>query len=97
MATQTHHAHAYTRRLLSRLGLSFADDSQIRTFFEDSLPRDAFTYGWLHWLILDHSIQSCRKTPRCASCPIAAHCRHASIALTSGSSDSRSMKSTTEP
>lgn len=88
---------AYTRRLLGRLGYGFKDDGEIRSFVEEGLQRDARLFGYLHWLILDHSIQSCRKTPRCASCPIAAHCRHASIALTSGSSDSRSMKSTTEP
>lgn len=88
---------AYTRRLLGRLGYGFKDDREIRRFFEEGLPRDARLYGYLHWLILDHSIQSCRKTPSCASCPIAAHCSHASIALTSGSSDSKSKKSTTEP
>ena len=88
---------AYTRRLLGRLGYGFKDDSEIRRFFEEGLPRDARLYGYFHWLILDHSIQSCRKTPGCASCPIAAHCRHASIALTSGSRDSGSKKSTTEP
>ena len=65
---------AYTRRLLSRLGLSFADDSQVRTFFEASLPRDASAYGWLHWLILDHSISVCRKKPCCSSCRLAGIC-----------------------
>lgn len=59
---------AYTRRLLARLGFDFPDDTAIRRFFEDGLPRDARLYGRCHWLILDHSIAACRKVPKCKQC-----------------------------
>ena len=64
---------AYTRRLLQRLGYGFPDDGAIRRFFQQGLPRDAKTYGHLHWLILDHCIQRCKKAPHCQGCPFA-HC-----------------------
>ena len=59
---------AYTRRLLGRLGYSFEDDDSIRQFFEDDLPKDYKVYGYLHWLILDHGIQRCKKRPKCEGC-----------------------------
>ena len=54
---------AYTRRLLQRLGYRFPDDGAIRGFFAQGLPRDAEVCGYLHWLILDHGIQHCKKAP----------------------------------
>lgn len=66
---------AYTRRLLTRLGCSFSTDREIRTFFESSLPADARLYGRYHWLILDHCISHCRKSPLCFSCPLRSQCR----------------------
>ena len=65
---------AYTRRLLARLGYDFPDDHAIRCFFEQGLPRDAQTYGHLHWLILDHCIQHCKKSPQCQGCCFATEC-----------------------
>jgi endonuclease-3 related protein len=59
---------AYTRRLLKRLGYHFEADAEIRSFFEDGLPEDYEIYGWLHWLILDHSIQHCKRNPECDGC-----------------------------
>ena len=59
---------AYTRRFLKRLGYSFKNDAQIRTFFEQELPDDYRIYGWYHWLILDHGIKKCKKTPVCDGC-----------------------------
>lgn len=47
---------AYTRRFLQRLGYSFADDTEIKNFFELGLPKNAEIYGYFHWLILDHCI-----------------------------------------
>ena len=67
-------ASAYTRRLLARLGYDFPDDHAIRCFFEQGLPRDAQTYGYLHWLILDHCIQHCKKSPQCQGCCFATEC-----------------------
>ena len=65
---------AYTRRLLARLGYDFPDDHAIRCFFEQGLSRDAQTYGHLHWLILDHCIQHCKKSPQCQGCCFATEC-----------------------
>lgn len=59
---------AYTRRLLKRLGYDFDNDADIRSFFENDLPEDYEVYGWVHWLILDHSIGRCKKTPVCEGC-----------------------------
>lgn len=66
---------AYTRRFLSRMGYSFADDDSIRYFFQTSLPGDAEVYGWYHWLILDHCISACRKKPECEGCLLRSKCR----------------------
>ncbi|MDO4492461.1 MAG: endonuclease [Clostridia bacterium] len=68
---------AYTRRLMERLGYGFRTDAELRAFFEAGLPRDAAVYGTLHWLILDHGVAHCRKTPVCETCPLAAECAHA--------------------
>lgn len=59
---------AYTRRFLERLGSRFDSDNEIRSFFERGLERDYQFYGWYHWLILEHGIKRCRKTPTCEKC-----------------------------
>lgn len=59
---------AYTRRLLARLGVEVSDDAAIKAFFEEGLPKDAYLYGWFHWLILEHCISVCKKTPICDAC-----------------------------
>lgn len=66
---------AYTRRLLTRLGLDPKNDRAIRDYFESGLPRDHKIYGSLHWLILEHCIQRCRTRPDCSHCPIRSVCR----------------------
>lgn len=60
---------AYTRTFLQRLGHVFADDTEVRGFFEQSISKDAEMYGSYHWLILEHSISRCKKKPMCAGCP----------------------------
>lgn len=67
---------AYTRRFLQRLGCSFADDTEIKNFFEAGLPKSAEIYGYFHWLILDHCISVCRKNPKCESCKLKSHCEY---------------------
>ena len=66
---------AYTRRLLSRLGLNLTNDRAIRSYFESGLPRDHEIYGSLHWLILEHCIQTCRTKPDCPGCPLQSNCQ----------------------
>ena len=65
---------AYTRRLLLRLGHNFSDDTAVRCFFNAGLPEDAELYGRYHWLILEHCISVCKKTPKCDTCPIKTDC-----------------------
>lgn len=66
---------AYTRRFLFRLGYNFSDDTAIKHFFEKELPEDAQFYGWYHWLILEHCISVCKKTPKCDICFLNGDCR----------------------
>jgi endonuclease-3 related protein len=65
---------AYTRRLLERLGHGFADDAEIRLFFDNGLKHDHRLYGWFHRYILDHCIERCRKIPVCDGCPFFEEC-----------------------
>lgn len=67
---------AYTRRFLQRLGFAFADDKAVRSFFETGLPRDARLYGQYHWLILEHCISVCKKSPKCHSCCFREQCEN---------------------
>lgn len=69
---------AYTRRLMSRLGLLGGTESYetIRTFFQQRLPASAPLFNEYHALIVEHCKQRCRKNrPVCLSCPLAAICR----------------------
>lgn len=68
---------AYTRRFLLRLGYSLSDDAAIKSFFEKDLQKDAQLYGWYHWLILEHCISVCKKTPKCDACQIHTYCKKA--------------------
>jgi len=68
---------AYTRRFLTRLGFDFRSDGARRAFFEAGLARDHRLYGWYHWLILEHGISRCRKTPLCGGCPLEKECKKA--------------------
>ncbi|MDY4609730.1 MAG: hypothetical protein SPD11_03820 [Sphaerochaetaceae bacterium] len=64
----------YTRRLLARLGFEFSDDAAVKMYFESGLQEDAQLYGWFHWLILEHCISLCKKTPNCSACRFESHC-----------------------
>ena len=66
---------AYTRRFLLRLGYEFADDTAIKIFFEAGLPKEAQLYGWYHWLLLEHCISACKKSPKCDKCKFKEQCR----------------------
>ncbi|WP_400260156.1 endonuclease III domain-containing protein [Candidatus Methanomassiliicoccus intestinalis] len=66
---------AYTRRFLLRFGYDFSDDHELKQFFERDLPEDAQLYGWYHWLILEHCISICKKTPKCDLCFLRKDCQ----------------------
>lgn len=63
---------AYTRRLLSNLGLISGRESyeDIRTIFMENLPQDVKLFNEFHALIVQHAKEHCRKKPRCAGCAI---------------------------
>ena len=61
---------AYTRRLLSRIGIVPERESYeaYQRLFEDSLERDPRTFDEYHALIVSHGKSVCRKRPRCRGC-----------------------------
>lgn len=68
---------AYTRRLLTRLGLLQGEESyeQIRTLFMNRLPHDSDLFNEYHALIVETCKTFCRKqAPRCPDCPLLADC-----------------------
>jgi endonuclease-3 related protein len=67
---------AYTRRLLSRLGLLDGEQGyeSIRAQLEAALPRRAPLFNEFHALIVQHGKGVCRVKPRCDKCCFAADC-----------------------
>lgn len=67
---------AYTKRLLSRLGLIAENTGyeEVRSLFMDSLPPDTELYNEYHALIVEHCKERCRKKPLCGDCPLRARC-----------------------
>ena len=61
---------AYTRRLLSRLGVAHEKESyaQHQQLFMDELAPDAEMFAEYHALIVTHAKGPCRKKPECGSC-----------------------------
>ena len=67
---------AYTRRLISRLGI--APDSEAysayQKLFSDNLPQDTTMFAEYHALIVQHGKEACRKTPVCEGCCLRSVC-----------------------
>jgi endonuclease-3 related protein len=72
---------AYTRRVLSRLGLLQADPpgrpstrhggyAQVQRYLTDRLPRDAELYNDYHAQLVRLGKEHCRPRPRCSGCPL---------------------------
>lgn len=64
---------AYTRRILSRMGLvdEDVDYDELQDFFHRYLPPDTEHYGEFHAQIVYVGKEFCRKTrPRCETCPV---------------------------
>ena len=61
---------AYTRRLLSRLGVADEKEpyAQHQQLFMDQLTHDAEMFSEYHALIVTHAKGPCRKKPECGSC-----------------------------
>lgn len=67
---------AYTRRLLSRLGLvsNKVNYSDLQATFEDNLPHRTLLFQEYHALIVQHAQTTCRKRPLCTACPLLPIC-----------------------
>jgi endonuclease-3 related protein len=68
---------AYTRRILSRIGLIAGRETydEIQALFHDSLERSAPLFNEYHALIVQHAKVHCRVSPLCGPCPVTP-CRH---------------------
>jgi len=68
---------AYTRRIISRLGL--APDSHnysaYQSFFRDNLPADVRLFNEYHALLVQLAKDVCRKRPLCPRCCLNSLCR----------------------
>lgn len=63
-------ADAYSRRVLSRLGLVEADSdyAEVREIVEGKFGKDTLRLNRLHALLVEFSKDKCRKTPLCKNC-----------------------------
>lgn len=68
---------AYTRRILSRLGLSPAKDeySAWQALFMENLPANAGVFNEYHALLVRHGKEACKKAPLCTLCCLREACR----------------------
>jgi len=67
---------AYTRRIVSRLGLTPSKDSygDFQALFTQNLPRDERLFNEYHALLVRHGKEVCRKTPDCPPCCLRTLC-----------------------
>ncbi len=65
---------AYTERFLRRYGLlnGMKSYEEIRKFFMDNLPKDAYMYNEYHALMVHHSYAVCKAKPDCQNCAVRA-------------------------
>jgi endonuclease III related protein len=65
---------AYTRRILSRIGLITGRESyaQIQGLFHQSLPARHELFNEFHALLVEHAKRHCRTAPVCTGCPVQA-------------------------
>ncbi|MFQ5933538.1 MAG: endonuclease III domain-containing protein [Dehalococcoidia bacterium] len=69
---------AYTRRVVSRLGLAPAEDSYgaYQRLFADKLPSDTQLFNEYHALLVAQGKHVCRKVPLCERCPLKTVCEY---------------------
>jgi endonuclease-3 related protein len=67
---------AYTRRILSRLGLSRAKDdyATFQALFMENLPADEKMFNEYHALLVRHGKEACKKAPLCEGCCLRGLC-----------------------
>ncbi len=69
---------AYTRRLLTRVGLLGGDEKYeaIRALFMDHLPHSSELFNEFHALIVEECKTFCRVKPLCGACPLQTVCTY---------------------
>ena len=69
---------AYTRRIVSHLGLAPEKDSYraFQALFTENLPHDEGLFNEYHALLVRHGKEVCRKMPRCTPCCLRSLCSH---------------------
>ncbi len=69
---------AYTRRIMSRLGLAPDKTSykSLQKLFTDNLPAEARLFNEYHALLVRLGKESCRKRPLCEECCLKDQCRY---------------------
>jgi len=66
---------AYTKRLLTRLGIDInMDYYSIKAYFESRLPADAALFNNFHALIVRHAKEHCRAKAVCEGCSLGHIC-----------------------
>lgn len=68
---------AYTRRIVTRLGLAPARDryGDFQLLFMQQLPHDEQLFNEYHALLVEHGKDVCRRIPLCAGCCLAVECQ----------------------
>jgi endonuclease-3 related protein len=68
---------AYTRRIISRLGLAPEKESYAtyQALFEENLPKEAKVFNEYHALLVCQGKNVCRRRPLCADCCLKDMCR----------------------
>jgi endonuclease III related protein len=71
---------AYTKRIISRLGLMPADAKYglYQSFFMNTLPKDTKLFNEYHALLVKHAKQNCCKYPICDECCLKNMCPYTS-------------------
>ncbi len=69
---------AYTRRIISRIGLAPASESyrSYQEFFMNSLPADTRLFNEYHALLVALAKDACRRQPLCPGCCLGDICQH---------------------
>jgi endonuclease-3 related protein len=71
---------AYTKRLCARYPIDAGKTySQVKTYFEDNLPKTVEVYNNFHALIVINAKEHCRKKPLCENCPLRGSCKRTGV------------------
>ncbi|MBN1156321.1 endonuclease [Candidatus Woesearchaeota archaeon] len=69
---------AYTRRIMSRIGICKEDASyeELQKIFHDGLDKDRYLFNEYHALLVEHAKRYCKKKPECKECTLRGLCKH---------------------